>query len=64
MLVSGIEVYTIILSEPEDKMPVQVIRDEGESVRPKKILISHQILYTKRKTQNQTHLLKTKYETH
>ena len=33
-LVSGIDVCIIIASEPEDKMPVHIIPDEGESVRP------------------------------
>ena len=33
----GIEEYIIHTSEPEDNMPVHVIYDEGERVRPNEI---------------------------
>ena len=52
-LVPGIEEDIITNSKPEKKMPVHVIPDEGESVRPNFFLISHQSLRTSRKTQTQ-----------
>ena len=36
-LVPGIEKYIITTSKPEYKMPMNVIHDEGERVRPNKI---------------------------
>ena len=36
-LMQGIEEDKTNTSEPEDKLPVHVIPDEGEIVRPKKI---------------------------
>ena len=36
-LVPGIEEVFIPTSEPEDKIPVHVIPDEGERVRPEKM---------------------------
>ena len=44
----------IPMSEPEDRMPVHVIPDEGEIVRPNFFLRIHQSLYTTRKTQKHT----------
>ena len=53
-LVSGIDVCIIIASEPEDKMPVHIIPDEGESVRQKKSDKSSDLIYQNKDTDTDT----------
>ena len=53
-LVPGIEGNIIPKSEPEDKMPLHVIPDEGERVKLNEIYENSSALFTSRKKQTQT----------
>ena len=53
-LVTGIQEYNITTSESEDKLPVNVIHDEGESFKPDENLKSSAFTYHNK--DNNTHM--------